>query len=326
VCYAVCDEGWELPVIDITHPEFALELSPEEIAAISSASLRGLKAAMRLPRFVRRFLGRNAVLLRDADATFVGGMTTYLQKIGPENLGRGYASGMDREVARAIGPTCMRLRMRDIARSLAEGVIPVLAKRSGPLHLINIAGGATADSFNALIVLRKTQARLLSGRKIAIHALDLEGGAVGFAARAIAALTAQTAPLEGLDVSFDYLKYDWSVVGPLKNLLAKIYTDDAVIAGSTEGGLFEYGTDEEITKNLDTLRDWTPPDFVMVGSVMRDAETVDPNIRLMTRRSRLKVRLLGMEAFGALVTRAGWKLDDCRESSTVYQVVRVSRA
>src|SRR5512135_109456 len=89
--YAVSDEGWELPVIDIAHPAFALQLTHAELNAIPAATELGLRLTLKIPRFIRRFLGRHSILMRDAGKPYLGGMTTYLQKLGPASLSLAYA-------------------------------------------------------------------------------------------------------------------------------------------------------------------------------------------------------------------------------------------
>jgi hypothetical protein len=82
VCYVVDDDGLELPVIDITHPAFESNFSPSELAAISEVTLRGMQKLQRIPRFVRKWLTRGSILTRDQAKPFVGGVTTYLMKLG----------------------------------------------------------------------------------------------------------------------------------------------------------------------------------------------------------------------------------------------------
>ena len=75
-------------------------------------------------------------------------------------------------------------------------------------------------------------------------------------------------------------------------------------AGSSEGGLFEYGSDDEIGANLDCLRDEAPADFAMVGSVTRD----DATSRRLRQTSRHAMRPRGLVVFRALCARSGWRI------------------
>jgi hypothetical protein len=116
VCYAVTDDGLELPVIDITHQTFAFKMSESELNTIAEKNIRGLERMKRIPAFVRRFyiafIARRSILMRGmtkARGSFVSGVSTYLNKLGPDNLGSGYAGWIDRSAAKNnIGLISMR--------------------------------------------------------------------------------------------------------------------------------------------------------------------------------------------------------------------------
>jgi hypothetical protein len=135
--------------------------------------------------------------------------------------------------------------------------------------------------------------------------LDREPAGPRFGERALAALRVQRAPLHGVDVGLDAVTYDWAEPAVLRNLLERFTARDAIVAVSSEGALFDYGTDQEIVGNLAALRDETPDDAVVVGSVTRD----QPSTRLALDETKLAVRPLGLDAFSALVERAGWRID-----------------
>src|SRR4051812_42054060 len=85
VCYACSDDGIELPVIDITHPAFALAVDPAEIAAVISDSVRAMSARRKIPSLLRevifRVIRRHSILTRgimDSKGSFLSGMGTYL--------------------------------------------------------------------------------------------------------------------------------------------------------------------------------------------------------------------------------------------------------
>jgi hypothetical protein len=160
------------------------------------------------------------------------------------------------------------------------------------------------DSLNALLVLRRDRPEVLAGRRVGIDVLDLDDAGPAFGARALAALGAQGAPLHGIDVQLRHLRANWTETGTLRDLLRATRLEAAVTAGSSEGGLFEYGTDAEIEANLDCLRDEAPPHFVMVGSVTR----ADAPMQRLRQTSRFALRPRGLAAFRALAARSGWRI------------------
>jgi hypothetical protein len=321
VCYAVTDDGLELPVVDVTHAAFACEPSTAELVAIAEATLRGLRRSRRMPGFLRRWVARRSILMRgtlDAAGTFVSGMTTYLYKIGPENLDPQYAGALDRRLASSITAVAIRLRLRAMARLLADHLSDALAARPGrALHLINIGGGTASDSLNALLVLRAQRPDALRGRRVVIRVLDPDAAGPAFGARSLAALLAPGAPLHGLDATLEHLPFDWCAAprfGP--------FPGDAVVAGSSEGALFEYGADAAIQSTLAALRSRMPEDFVLVGSVMRDGAMA----REIAQTGGIPLRLFTPEAFAILAGRAGWKIARAEENNPLYRVVSLKKA
>ena len=155
VCYAWTDDGLELPVIDVTHPAFAFEVGEAELSALIDQAVRSVNVA---PAALQA-AAQKSLLVRgmvESSGTYTSGMMTYLNKLGPDNLGDGYASPIDHQWAASLTPLTFRWRMRDVARLLADGLAPALAARPHrPVHMLNIGGGPAMDSLNALILLRK---------------------------------------------------------------------------------------------------------------------------------------------------------------------------
>lgn len=310
VCYAVSADGVELPVIDVTHPAFTLHLEGAELGALRKRGAREHAEWERKPAFLKRFIlyfaRRRSVLLRglmEGKGSFLSGMNTYLMKLGPDNLGRGYAKPLDRKVAQGAGAVNVRLRLQNMARLLAEGLAPSLeAAGDGPVQLVNIAGGPAMDSLNALILLRKERPGLLDGRPLRILVLDADTAGPTFGSRALTALCDKNGPLEGLRVTFEHAPYDWTDPSRLRVLLGATGAG-ATAAGSSEGGLFEYGSDEVISANLLALREHTPEGFALSGSFSLDTPIGRAQSRL------LSLRLFSPEAFHDLANRAGWRVD-----------------
>ncbi|HEY6477179.1 MAG TPA: hypothetical protein VI456_11405, partial [Polyangia bacterium] len=281
VRYALAPQGkdgdLELPIIDVTHPAFALTLTDAEVDAEVARFLAGPQPFAKLPPFVRRvllglFLRKSLLAqgIRRSEGAFLPGLSTYLLKLGPDNLGDAYATPIDRRIAGSVAALSVRLRLQDMATLLAETLGPRLGADPGrSLRLVNIAGGPAMDSLNALLLLRRDHPPALAGRRVWIDVLDQDHDGPAFGARALAALTAAGAPLNGLDAKLLATRFNWSDPGPLGHLLRGIREEGSIAVASSEGGLFEYGTDDDIGAALACLRDEAPADFAMVGSVTR---------------------------------------------------------
>jgi hypothetical protein len=308
VCYAVTADGVELPVVDVSHPAFALTLTDTEQRALVDEFMRRGTPLRRLPKPLRnlllQFFLRGSVLahIGQYQGTFVSGMHTYLLKIGPEMLASDWAKPIDRRIAASLPVLGVRLRLQDVAGFMADALLPpLLADRRRPLHFVNIAGGTGIDSMNALILLKKNDPGIMAERHVTINLLDLDDEGPAFGQYALTALTGQGGSLHSMQVDFRHVRYNWATPANLELVLRDAHTEGAVAICSSEGGLFEYGSDPEIEANLRVLRAW-PGVLAIVGSVIRADK---PTVRLL-EMSPVAVRLRGLELFRRLVQKTGW--------------------
>lgn len=314
ICYAQTVNGQELPVIDVTNPAFFLAPpSDTEMATVIQKDAAEQEQFNRMPAFLRKpilwLMSRRSLLMRGvmgAHGTFLTGMNTYLMKLGPDNLGQGF-NQLDRLLASSIPAISLRLRLQEIVRLMAESLGPVLAAHPGrDFRLINIAGGPSLDSINLLVRLHRDHPQLLPGRLIRIHVLDLESAGPVFGGRALLALQAPGEPLAGLNITLEYTPYQWAEPQRLQSYLESLELRDAIVATSSEGGLFDYGTDSQITGHLKILHAMTPEHAVV-------AATTTPTEGLgsaFNQTSGAKTISRTREAFAELAAKAGWVISE----------------
>ena len=322
VVFATAADGLKLPVIDVTHPAFAVPDDPASLAERRDAFLDRERRNRRMPGIVMRLLmrlaARRSPLLRRilaSDKEYLDSISTYMFKLGADQLPPGFDGPLDRKVAAAPHLALVRLRMQQVARLLAEALrAPLAAAPEAPLHLVNIAGGPALDSINALIVLSRAQATLLR-RPIAIHVLDAREDGPRFGARALLALTAPEGPLHGLDVQFQHAAYDWNDTAPLARLLAGLAARGAILAASSEGGLFEYGSDDAVVANLTALAQAGVP--IVAGSVTSASDVR----RRMIAQTRFRLFPRGLEGFAPLAARGGYAIAESRPAVMSEQVL-----
>jgi hypothetical protein len=324
VVYAKTEDGLDLAVIDITNPAFRVTATDAELAAMAEQYILEAGKQQEIPAALQEVL-RNSMLgrgLTAATGTFLDGMTTYLLKLGPENLGMG-ASPIDKKIAASFPAFTVRLRLQDMARLLADGVVRAAAvEPRRPVFLVNIGGGTGSDSWNTVIRLQGEHGELLVGREIRIAVMDLDARGPGFGGRSMEALCAAGRPLSGLQVGFRHFSYEWSDAERLRKLLRELGARDAACGISSEGALFEYGSDEEIVSNLRALEAETPRDAVVVGSVTRDGGPV----RASLIASRVLTRPRTIEGFRSLCEQGGWTVEEAMERPFSYNVRLVKRA
>jgi len=309
--FGVTDTGERLPVIDITHSAFAISSPEQEMADRMAAYLEESAAREHMSDSVRAMvtnalqqslLGR---ALTAAAGGHVDGLTIYRLKLGPENLGSGY-SEIDRRIAGSFPAWAARLRLQSMAQLLAGGLRPVLDRdRERPLIFLDIAGGPASDALNALLLIRAADADLLASRRTRIHVLDLDAAAPSFGKSSLAALQAQGGKLAPVDVTFDRVAYDWNDVNPLRSQLSQAQEMGALVAVSSEGGLFDYGSDDAIAANLDAVRRTAVPDTIVVGSFTRD-DGPDRAVRI----AQIATVPRSLDQCRALAARAGWGVEE----------------
>ena len=146
--FAQTPDGDRLPVIDLSLPEFAVPDSPADIEALGAAALAEEQKRGPLQRFLLRFVmksiarqSRLVAALQAANSGFLGGIPTYVLKLGAANLVPPYASDIDKRVADALAVRSLRVRLAQMARLLSAGLAPQLAGNRHPLVLLEIAGG-----------------------------------------------------------------------------------------------------------------------------------------------------------------------------------------
>lgn len=212
VLYAAHDDGIELPVIDITNPAFAMTVTDAEVMAMARQYVSELAQQRAIAPEVEAALKQSPLgrAIQEAAGSYLPSLTTYVLKLGPDNLGAAESSPIDRHIVASFGGLSMRMRLEDMARLLAGGLAKSAASEPRrPLCMVNIAGGPAADSWNALILLRAEKPELLDGREVVIAVLDLDEKGPAFGARALAVLRKADAPLSGLDIRMRHLEGNW---------------------------------------------------------------------------------------------------------------------
>jgi len=318
------DEEGRLPVIDITHPAFAVDDDPATLAREARAFVAESPQRREMPPHVRELLQRSRLGsgLVAAAGSFLTGLNTYLLKLGPANLGDGFAD-IDRRIAASFPAFMTRVRLQDVARLLADGIAQFPQDDRRPLQFLNIAGGPAADCWNALIQLRATHPDRVTHRPIAIAVLDIDTRGPAFGARAIDALQQPGAPLHGLDLHHRHLPYDWTHADQLlPGLLADLDAPAAACAITSEGGLFQYGSDADIIANLAALRVATPADAFVVGTVTADDEPA----RVSQAMSQVPTRPMPIDTFRQIAATAGWSVSAIVERPFAYAVRMIKAA
>jgi hypothetical protein len=246
-------------------------------------------------------------------------------KLGPRLLGRGRKRFWDRQVLKGFGSLVIRMRARDISQCEAEALIPLLRKSPRKdLCFINIAGGAASDNINALFLIQKEDKELLKNRKIEINVLDIDMFGPSFADNCIRALKGSGKPFSDLDISFRHVSYDWNRREGLSELLAE--RKGWLQLCSSEGGLFEYGSDDAIMRNLDQILIQSVDDILIAGTLLHDMSSIDAGMLAALKiTTNIKPRLIGINGLGKILEKNRWMIRSLIEGNPRYLVFTLKK-
>jgi hypothetical protein len=332
--YVFTENGVELPVLDITHPLFISSIDEDKLKEmLKKAEKTAEKTAEKLnnlPAFLMKFLAKRSftmaeLLQHKGDNAFLSGVSTLMLKLGPGLIGKGRKRFLDSLASRGIGGIVLRMRVRDLSKCQAKALIPILRKLPDKnLCMINIAGGAASDTINTLFLILQEDPLLLKNRKIEIYVLDIDSFGPAFAAECISVLKSPAGQFNNLDISFRHIQYDWNNPTLLNKLLSE--RKEWLITCSSEGGLFEYCSDEVIEKNLDSLFNKSNSELVITGSLLHNIENVDAGIIASLKISaNIKPRFLGLEGLKNICGKY-WTIESIIEGNPRYLVFCLKKA
>jgi hypothetical protein len=332
LAYAFAENGIELPVLDITHSQFLSSIDEEQLSEVSKTSFQKMLALGEMSDDQKKayhehlsksyIFGR--VFMSDPNANFLNGMSTYVYKLGPSLIGGEKERELDRSLSMGIGGVSVRMRIRDLCKLQVDVLTPRLKSSPGKdLCFINIAGGAASDSINTLILILKENPGLLKNRKIEITVLDIDTISPHFARQCIEALKQQKHYFYGLDVTFDHINYNWNDPDELIQLLSN--RKQCIVLCTSEGGLFEYGTDGDIIQNLNAIYDHTPDDTLIAGTIIHDLDKVDPTVPAMAKATNAGLRFLGTTGLAGLLEKTNWRLENIIEKNPIYVIFTLKK-
>ena len=325
--YAYTLNGIELPVLDITHPYFVSCTDDARLKKllpyIEKNAEENAEKFNKIPAFIKRYFINHSFAMAELVQTekqnvFASGITTIMMKLGPRLIGKGRKRFWDRQVNKGFGPLVIRMRARDVSKCQAETLIPLLKKSPGKdLCFLNIAGGAASDSINALFLIQKEDPVLLKDRKIEINVLDIDTFGPAFADSSITALKKPGGRFSMLNISLRHIQYDWNNTKKLEELLSE--RREWLQICSSEGGLFEYCSDEVIIRNLKTLYSNSDNEIITAGTLLHDVETIDAGMLAALKIStNIKPRLLGINGLKNITEKTSWKIESVIEGNPRY--------
>ena len=326
ISYAFTENEIELPVLDISHPLFLRSIDEGKLdKMLNEIKQEGEERAERfnkIPAFIKNYMAKRSYImagfmLKDSEDTFLSGMSTLMMKFGPGLIGRGRGKLFDRLGSKAFGAILLRMRVKDICKLQADIIESQLMKeKNRNLCFINIAGGAACDSINSLITVIKKDPSLLKDREIEINVFDIDKFGPSFAKNCVESLKSSGNYFSGLNISFNHIFYNWNETTELRTFL--LQRKEWFIIASSEGGLFEYASDEDIIKNLNVLNDNPQKNLKIVGSAIRDINTVDPGILASLKLTGIKARLLGTEGLKKALGKTAWSIEKIMENNPRY--------
>ena len=332
--YVFTSNGVELPVLDITHPGFISTINEDRliklISYVEKNAEKNAEKFNKIPAYIKKYWIKHSFAMAeliesDNEVSFATGISTLMMKLGPILIGKGRRRFWDRMVTKGFGSLMIRMRARDMSICQAVSIIPLLAKsKEKNLCFINIAGGSACDSINALFLILQKDPALLKNRKVEINVLDIDTGGPAFAERCITALKEPGGKFKGLDITFRHIPYDWNDTQKLAELLSE--RKEWLQLCASEGGLFEYCSDEVIIRNLKTIYDCSNEDVIIAGTLLHDISTIDAGIVAALKiSSSIKLSFLGVNGLKRIAEPLHWKLSSTIEGNPRYLVFALKK-
>jgi hypothetical protein len=111
--------------------------------------------------------------------------------------------------------------------------------------------------------------------------------------------------------------YDWNEPTPLAWLVRDLTSAGGLIAASSEGALFEYGSDAAIVANLRALRGSAADTRLVAGSVT----PADDVRRRMIAETGFRLVPRGVAGFAPLAARSGFRIAKVEKALISDQVL-----
>lgn len=296
-------DGMILPVVDVTNPVFRIDESPASLDRLRAAIVASVNrpAAPRaattgpIPDLLHRMFA--------SQAQYLDGLTTYLLKIGADNLPAQFDTEIERRLVSSPNAVALRIRLQQLSRLMAK--VLKNAPPSTPLRLLAIGGGTAIEALNALIILKGDCGNPI--HDVAIDVLDIEDKGILLGKAALAALCETKGPLAGIAATMTFVPYSWDQPSSLASALHDWNIRGEYVLASSEGALFEYGSDRAVIANLSLLREAGA--IPIAGSVIRD----DATGQAMVARSPFPLKARGLRNLESLVKAAGYRISDAVE-------------
>ena len=321
ILYAAFGNDIQIPILDITHPLFNASIDEQAYHLSCLKSARSIKSLKKMPGLIRNIF----VKMSNVDNSHLSGMRTLLYKLG-HDLSREIKLGFrDKWAVKQTSFMGLRIRLRNLCRRQSKILQPQLKlfpERN--LCFFNIAGGAATDSINTLILIQESDPELLKGRKIEINILDIDTYGPNFAKRCIDVLKQPEERFHGLNITLNIIHYDWSQPEALRKM--SLERSDWIQLCSSEGGLFEYGSNSEIIENLNYYYTNSPADARVTGSLIFDRAHVNPGYLGFTEFIGVKIRYLGLEGLQRILAQTSWVLEESHEIDTIYILFSLKKA
>jgi hypothetical protein len=313
--------GAALPLLDIDDPAFSRQADYARYLREDAAmDARGPEIAASSP-LVKWIIKR----LTKVDGNSLSGLKTLVCKLGPELIEGCRVPVLQRWLAGQFSSRAMRVRMVRTCAMQSEYLRERLEEDpSKDVLFANVGGGPSTDSINVLLTLRRRHRGLLDGRKIHIAILDMDALGPEYAVKALDALKRADDGLRGVDASARRVEYDWSNAEGLARLLGE-YRDRITIF-SSEGGLFEYGSVEDISKNLRALRELAGGSAAVFGSAVKSRDQVNKGYAASADISGIGIKFRGLEEIRGSLEAEGWKVASAESVGSIYEVFELRGA
>ena len=95
---------------------------------------------------------------------------------------------------------------------------------------------------------------------------------------------------------------------------------------SSEGGLFEYCSDEVIIRNLNILYSHSDDEIKVAGTLLHDVKEIDAGmVAALKISTKITPRLLGINGLNSIIENNHWKIGSIIEGNPRYLIFSLTK-
>jgi hypothetical protein len=304
-------DGTNLPVLDISDEKFTKYSNYETFLDLDRKMDNRGESIEHEPVIIKKFIKRLANTGNDS----LSGLTTLFLKLGPELLSGCNVPYFTKWLSKQFISYALRIRLLKLCEMQIKYIQDiVLENPEKNICVINVGGGPSVDSVNVVKMLVDNNPNIFIDRSLEIAIFDRDLLGPEYAKKSFIELVG----CDNKKVTLKTVYYDWSKIDVLKEYLNANH--DKIIIYVSEGGIFEYGTKEEIIENLNELATIKTKNIVVFGSVVKAEDEINKGYLASSKISGIQLKFWGVKGLAKLIENTSWEIEQSESLGKIFEV------